>query len=165
MTTKALSKNLAYIKEDCQHIVKNYAIAGAVNGINPIPGVDITIDIGICLKLMNDIRSRFGLNERAREQLMHYEALLPLVQSVFDIATKQGVTALLKSIGKRYLGKSAMKYVPIIGQAIAAGAGYALMMYFGEKYISDCYELAQKMDEYDIEVPVEYVDDEEYDFE
>ena len=58
---------------------------------------------------------------------------------------------LLKSVGKRYLGKTAAKYVPLVGQGIAAAAGYGMMKYFGNSYIDDCYELAKQMQQYDIE--------------
>ena len=90
--------------------------------------------------------------------------LLPLVKKVFDYATKEGVMFLLKSMGKRYLGKSAAKYVPLIGQGIAAAAGYGMMKYFGNAYIEDCYQLARKMRECDIKGDVidgEVVEEEE----
>lgn len=143
-------KDLDDIKKDCQSVLSKYAIAGAANGINPIPGLDVGVDAGICLKLMSEVRERFGLKEESVWKLRQYEILLPLVKKVFDYATKEGVMFLLKSMGKRYLGKSAAKYVPLIGQGIAAAAGYGMMKYFGNAYIEDCYQLARKMRECDI---------------
>ena len=158
MSNHALTKDLDTIRGDCESVLKKYALLGAANGINPIPGLDVGIDAGVCLKLMLDIRQRFGLNECAESKLRQYEVLLPLVKKVFDYATKEGVAILLKSMGKKYLGKNAAKYVPIIGQGIAAAAGYALMMYFGKSYIEDCYRLSQNMKKYDIDASYEYVD-------
>ena len=124
MSRNAVVQDLDKVKDDCQSVLKKYALMGAANGINPIPGVDVGIDAGICLKLMMDIRSRFGLDSSMEAKLRKYEILLPLVKKVFDYATKEGVVILLKSVGKKYLGKNAAKYVPLIGQGIAAAAGY-----------------------------------------
>ena len=154
MEENAMAKDLDTIKEDCQGVVGKYALAGAANGINPIPGLDVGVDAGICLKLMAEVRQRFGLSESSAWKLRQYEILLPLVKKVFDYATKEGVMLLLKSVGKRYLGKTAAKYVPFIGQGIAAAAGYAMMKYFGKVYIEDCYQLALKMRENDIKADV-----------
>ncbi len=158
MEKKALTKNLETIRAECESTLKKYALAGAANGINPIPGVDVGIDAGICLKLMLDIRQRFGLDERMEAKLRKYEILLPFVKKVFDYATKEGVMILLKSMGKKYLGKNASKYIPIIGQGISAAAGYGMMIYFGKSYIEDCYKLAEEMRKYDIEATYEYMD-------
>lgn len=133
---------LEAIREDCYSSVNRYAILGAANAINPIPGLDISVDAGLCLRMMADMRARFGLSKEAEEKLRHYDVLVPLVKKVFDFATKQGVMILLRSFGKRYLGKTTVKYVPFIGQGIAAAAGYGMMRWFARQYIEDCYELA-----------------------
>ncbi len=146
---KYIAKDLDTIRQECQAVVNKYALAGAANGINPIPGLDVGVDAGICLKLMADVRERFGLKEDTAWKLRQYEILLPLVKKVFDYATKEGVMFLLKS-----MGKSAAKYVPLIGQGIAAAAGYGMMKYFGKTYIEDCYQLAQTMRENDIKADV-----------
>ena len=144
-------RDLEKIREECRGSISSYAVAGAVNAVNPIPGIDAGIDAGICLKMMLEIRESFGLDEKAAKKLRKYDILLPLVKKVFDYATKEGVMILLKSVGKRYLGKTAAKYVPLVGQGIAAAAGYGMMKYFGNSYIDDCYELAKQMQQYDIE--------------
>ncbi len=158
MENRGMTKNLDTIRAECESNLKKYALAGAANGINPIPGVDVGIDAGICLKLMLDIRQRFGLDERMEAKLRKYEILLPFVKKVFDYATKEGVMILLKSMGKKYLGKNASKYIPIIGQGISAAAGYGMMIYFGKSYIEDCYKLAEEMRKYDIDADYEYMD-------
>ena len=158
MENRGMTKDLDTIKAECESILKKYALAGAANGINPLPGVDVGIDAGICLKLMLDIRQRFGLNENVETKLRKYEILLPLVKKVFDYATKEGVVILLKSMGKKYLGKNATKYIPLIGQGIAAAAGYGMMIYFGKNYIEDCYQLSKSMRKYDIDATYEYID-------
>ena len=41
-------------KERCQEKIIRYAAAGAVNGLNPLPGINVGIDAGICLKMMSE---------------------------------------------------------------------------------------------------------------
>ena len=104
---------------------------------------------------MADMRARFGLSKEAEHELRHYDVLVPLVKKVFDFATKEGVMILLKSFGKRYLGRSAAKYVPLIGQGIAAAAGYGMMRWFAHQYIEDCYALARLAKDNEITIDAE----------
>lgn len=139
------------IKNECRKKVANYALLSGVNGINPIPGVDMGIDAGIYLKMMAEVRSAFGLDDAIEEKLNRYEMFLPLLKKVFDYATKEGLTILIKSMGKKYLGKSVAKYVPIIGQGVAAAASYGMFKYIGNSYVNDCYELATKIETWKME--------------
>lgn len=155
MAEMAHIKTLEKIREDCYKSVKRYAVMGAANAINPIPGIDIGVDAGLCLRMMADMRSRFGLSKEAEGKLRRYDILVPLVKKVFDYATKEGVMILLKSFGKRYLGKATAKYVPFLGQGIAAAAGYGMMRWFARRYIDDCYELACLAHDNDITITVD----------
>lgn len=148
-------ETLEEIREGCHKSVKRYAVLGAANAVNPIPGLDIGVDAGLCLRMMADMRARFGLSKEAESKLRHYDVLVPLVKKVFDFATKEGVMIVLKSFGKRYLGKMTAKYVPFIGQGIAAAAGYGMMRWFARQYIEDCYELARLARENAVTIDVE----------
>ena len=146
-----VKSELDQIKGECRKKVSNYALMSGVNGINPIPGVDMGIDAGIYLKMMAEVRSSFGLDDAIEAKLNSYEMFLPLLKKVFDYATKEGLTILIKSMGKKYLGKSVAKYVPIIGQGVAAAASYGMFKYIGNAYVDDCYELAKKIESWEIE--------------
>lgn len=148
-----VKNELEQIKSECRKKVSNYALLSGVNGVNPIPGVDMGIDAGIYLKMMAEVRSAFGLDDAIEEKLNRYEMFLPLLKKVFDYATKEGLTILIKSMGKKYLGKSVAKYVPIIGQGVAAAASYGMFKYIGNAYVDDCYELAQKIESWEMENP------------
>ena len=146
-----MKSEIDQIKSECRKKVSNYALLSGVNGINPIPGVDMGIDAGMYLKMMAEVRSSFGLDNAIEEKLNRYEMFLPLVKRVFDYATKEGLSILIKSMGKKYLGKSVAKYVPIIGQGVAAAASYGMFKYIGNSYVDDCYELAKKIESWNIE--------------
>ena len=155
MAEMVRTETLEEIREGCYENVKRYAVLGAANAINPIPGLDIGVDAGLCLRMMADMRARFGLSKEAEHKLRHYDVLVPLVKKVVDFATKECVMILLKSFGKRYLGRSAAKYVPLIGQGIAAAAGYGMMRWFAHQYIEDCYALARLAKDNEITIDAE----------
>ena len=155
---KALSqKDLERKRQICIERLDYYAYAGAVNAINPLPGVDIAVDFGMIQMMFSDFRSIFGIDEEVVEKtLTMYEVALPIAQrfgvpaakTIFNWATKEGLTMLLKKFGKEQLAKEIGKYIPVVGWALAAGLGYKMIVWAGEKYIDNCFEVAGNYLEY-----------------
>jgi hypothetical protein len=71
--------------------------------------------------------------------------LLPIGKKVLDIATKEGILLLLKRFAGQQASKQISKYIPFVGQAIAATIGFTMTKYAGESYLNDCHELAMKI--------------------
>lgn len=132
-------------KRVCLDKVDSYAYMCALNGINPIPGVDVGIDIGILNKLMDEIRIVFGLDDE--EKLEKYKFMLPaakgLVEKVLQYTTVYGTTNVIKKMALQFIGKKPLKVVPFVGQAISAISGYMMTQYLGKEYIDTCYELTK----------------------
>lgn len=140
LSAKAYSvEHLKQKKAECEKRITKYAAIAAANGLNPIPGADISIDVTVLLKLFKEIRQSYGLND---EKIKTYEALLPLAKKVIEYATKEGVIILLKNLATREIVKNVAKYIPLVGQVIAASAGFALTRVAGSHYLDDCHELA-----------------------
>ena len=131
----------------CEKYVSYAAAAAAANGINPVPGVDVAVDISIIMKLFKEIRDDYGLNDNFLSSLK--QSSIPVVgrlaNNVVQYAAKEGILILLKSFAGRQAVKSFTKYIPIIGQAIAAGLGYAITSNVGNSYLNDCHELAEEI--------------------
>ncbi|WP_374574563.1 hypothetical protein [Acinetobacter sp.] len=144
--------NLELIRAECLELAKKRAYCSAGAAIVPVPFFDVVIDVGILSQLIPDINARFGLSP---EQI-----------SVYDPATKQvhwhelrkrGVefsglvvarTAVKKSINNaaaKYITKQVTKFIPLGGQAIAAGLGYFVMKKVADAHIEDCYRLAKSI--------------------
>lgn len=138
-TTK---KDLEEKKTICLKKVDNYALLGAANAINPVLGVDIAIDLKIYFEMLGDIRKIYGIDDSLKEELKKYEIFAPMGQRVFDYATKEGVTFLIKKFSAQFSEKELAKYIPFVGQAVAACAGYGMMEIVGKEYVDDCFELA-----------------------
>lgn len=144
--------NLEIIRAECLELAKKRAYFSAGAAIIPVPFFDVVIDVGILSQLIPEINARFGLSP---EQI-----------SVYDPATKQihwnelrkcGVefsglvvarTAVKKSINNvaaKYITKQITKFIPLGGQAIAAGLGYFVMKTVADAHVEDCYKLAKSI--------------------
>lgn len=133
-------------KSECNKRVYLSAGAAATNALNPLPGVDIGIDIAIIGELFAFLRRAYGLSD---ENLKAYEvalpAVAPVVNKILKYSTNAGIKALLKNMAKREIIKSASKYVPFVGQAIAASIGFALTRQIGKSFLNDCHEVAENI--------------------
>lgn len=123
-------------------LIRNYCRLAALNGINPIPGLDIALDMSILFKMFADIRSTYGLTE---SKLSKAAAVLPLAKRIMVYGTEWGLMTLLKNAGKRVAATRVVKFVPLIGQAVSATAGYLIVQRAGRQYLQDCKQLASEM--------------------
>jgi small GTP-binding protein len=142
-TAKAASKEFLEAKRDaCETYVTIAAAAAAANALNPIPGTDVALDLGIMVKLFKEIRDAYGLsNER-----LHDLAAGPLqaaAREVVEFASKQGLLMLLKRFAGRETVKALTKYIPFVGQVIAAAVGFGITKSAGDWYLERCHLLAE----------------------
>jgi hypothetical protein len=61
------------------------------------------------------------------------------------MVTKQLITQVLKRVGIRVATKSVVKFIPILGQALAASISFGAMKWVGNSHVDDCYEVAKKV--------------------
>ena len=121
-------------------------VAAAVNAINPVPGVDVAVDISIIMNLFQEIRDSYGLSDNflANLQKSSIPVIGRLVNNVVRYAAKEGILMLLKKFAGRQAVKSLAKYIPFVGTAISAGLGYAITSNAGNSYLKDCHKLAEE---------------------
>ncbi|SFE96769.1 hypothetical protein SAMN05428981_11151 [Bacillus sp. OV194] len=104
------------------------------------------------MELLPTINEKFGL---APGQIEKMDATLKgkiivLITSAGSqfagrVVTKQMISLLLKKAGKRIAVKQVTKFVPFVGQAVAAGISFAAMKYLGNSHIEECYQVCKKM--------------------
>ena len=140
-TLEALEKK----RVACDHTINIHAGLAAANAINPIPGVDISVDITIILKLFNKIRKDvYGLtDDNLKEQADIVKAVGPIIKRVISHGSKAGIPILLKSFGSKEIVKRTSKYIPLIGQLIAASTGFFITQKAGYSYRDDCHKVAK----------------------
>ena len=134
------------IKSGCESSIKEYALGSAVTGLVPVPGLDIAADIGLMIKMFLSLRGRYSLDNVNASDFSHYVALSSFANEVFQYVTKEGIITFLTKYGAKAIGKkTATKYIPIIGQAIAAYTGFKLTEAMGIQYSSNCYNLCREI--------------------
>ena len=145
-TAKAYTKEALESKKDaCKSLVKTRAGLAAANALNPIPGVDIAVDIGILVELFAEIRRNYGLTDEKISNPVYIKNLGPIANRILSASSKEGIIQLLKQFAGRETIKQVSKYIPFVGQAIAASIGYGITLYAGNSFVDDCHQLAKEI--------------------
>lgn len=144
-------EELDALREECKAMVTRRAGLSAGAAVLPIPGLDLGADVALLIELIPAINQKFGLSP---EQI---EGLDPKIKRVILIGatslgnnligkwvTQQLVMQMLQRIGIRVASKTAAKFVPILGQALAASISFGAMKLLGNAHVEDCYKVARQ---------------------
>ncbi|HWG42109.1 MAG TPA: GTPase [Gemmataceae bacterium] len=150
-------------REAAESIVYVYAGLAAANGLNPIPGTDILLDLGLMQKMTRQVVGEFGLQREQLENLaraqmgtVKLDFMLDAARTVLARLVEGGVAAFFKETSTETVkqvskksGKSAVrygaKYAPIIGQLVSAGIGFGTAYYYGQFLLDDCEKALVKI--------------------
>lgn len=153
-TRNAKAYSLAFLDqkfEACRRYVTIAAGAAAANGLNPLPGVDVAVDVTILLAVFNRLRNAYGLDQHniaSKAKLV--PAIAPILNRVVEYGTKEGILLVLKQFVKRGTLKQLAKFVPFVGQAVAASLGFAITLQAGKAYLDDCHHVARALLEHEL---------------
>jgi uncharacterized protein (DUF697 family) len=140
-------KFLSEKRKACENHITIAAAASAANALNPIPGTDTAVDISILIALFKDIRDTYGLTDSFLHKLQ--QSAIPIVKNlasnVAKYTTQGGILILLKEFAGRQTTKEFTKYIPIVGQLIAASLGFLITQKAGEIYLNYCHDLAKEI--------------------
>ncbi len=138
-------------REVAEKMVSKYSAIAAANGLNPIPGADVAVDVGILVKMSKDVQEIYGLT---KEQQEYYGSVLDkksvkfiaekILQYSARYGGKEAIMLLLKKISTTIATKTATKWIPFVGQAIAAGIGYKMTSSIGSDMIDDAENIARE---------------------
>lgn len=138
---KAKASYIHECREKASDEISTYTKLAALNGINPLLGVDVAADIGIYLKMFSAIRDAYGIEDGD----LNLYTTIPVVKKILELMTKEGILILLKNFAGRTLFRSFAKYIPLAGQAASATIGYKMADYVGQQYDDDCCEMAKSV--------------------
>jgi len=140
------------LRDECKSMVTTRASLSAGAAIVPVPGLDIGADVTLLIEMIPAINRKFGLTP---EQIDHID---PQIKKLILVAatsigseligrmvTKQVVMQILKKVGIRVASKSIAKYIPFVGQALAATISFGAMKLVGNSHVDDCYEVVKKV--------------------
>lgn len=151
-TIPATRRDVDAVARRCRRIVTRRALVAAGAAVVPVPGVDVAVDLGMLVKMLNEINEAFGLTPAQidalaeRRRLTAYRAIAAIGSSYIGrILTRELALTLLKRVARRIATATAVKYVPLAGQALAAGISFAAIKYIGERHIEDCVAVADRV--------------------
>jgi len=141
-------EELEQVRRECRKIVTRRAGLSAGAAAIPLPGLDIGTDVSILMALLPAINERFGLTPQQIEALHPNRKKYTLVaitgigsRVIGSAISRKIVSLLLKRVGIKIAAKTVLRYVPIIGQAAAAGLSFSAMKMLGNAHIEDCYQV------------------------
>ncbi len=145
--------SLARKREAAERVVGVYAGLAAANALNPIPGLDVSLDVGILAALARHVISAYGLRPEQIEALKKQaNTRMVVVRGLHEIAERFGpyltekfIITALRRAGTEVAVMSTAKWVPFVGTLLSAGLGYKLAYGFGEKLIDECEEAAKEV--------------------
>ncbi len=146
----ATRRDLEAIKKACLRMSNRKALLSAAAAVIPIPFTDVATDVVLLGTIIPRITERFGL---AKEQIDTYDPQVIIL--IYDAAKKLGINLIgryltkelvlqvLKGVGMRRLTtKQVARYVPLVGQALAAGLSYGAMTLIIRSHVNQCYKVA-----------------------
>jgi uncharacterized protein (DUF697 family) len=145
-------EQLEQIKKECKKMVTIRAAASGGAALIPIPGTDLVADVGMLLQLLPAINRKFDLSEEQLAKLDNekksfiYGAITSVGSNLIGrVITKEIVIRSFKKVGIRLAATQVVKYVPLLGQGLAAALSFSAMKYVGNSHVNDCYDVAKKM--------------------
>ncbi|HEY9100713.1 hypothetical protein [Chitinimonas sp.] len=143
---------LEALRLECRTLVRQRAGISAGAAVIPVPGMDMMADVVVFSTLLETISSRFGLSQAELAKLDHNTRKYILLTAgragselIGKLVTKQLAKLILKKAGARLIGKTLLRFVPIAGQAVAAGISYGVVTRLGDAHIEDCYQVVRAL--------------------
>ena len=144
-------EELNALRDECKSMVTTRASLSAGAAVIPLPGIDVGADVTLLLEMIPAINRKFGLTPEQIDDLDPQFKKITLVaitsigsELIGKMVTKQLIMQVLKRIGVRVATKSAAKFIPILGQVLAATISFGAMKMIGNSHVDDCYEVAKK---------------------
>lgn len=151
MTARTIEE-LEQIRKECRSMVTKRAAASGGAVLVPVPGADVLADVGILLQLLPAINGKFGLSEKqlngldAETKSMVYGFITSIGSKLIGrIITREVIVQILQKMGVRIATKQVSKFVPLLGQGLAAAIGFTAMRTIGNRHVEQCYEVAKRL--------------------
>lgn len=145
-------KELARIRNECELMVTTRAVLSSAAAIAPVPGADFGADVMLLLEMIPMINRKFGLGPEQIDQLDPQIKKLILVaatsigsEMIGKVITQAIILQALKRVGIRVAIKQVAKYLPVLGQAVAAAVSFGAMKAVGNSHVDDCFEVAKRV--------------------
>lgn len=145
-------KDIEAVRMKCRRLVTRRAAVSAGMSAVPIPGLDLAADLGLLMRLIEEINVEFGLTPEQIERLqpkarvLVYEVVAGMGSVlVGKLVTRELVAHLLKRAGMKAMVKYSAKIVPVAGQIASATLGFAAFRVIGYQHVEACAKVAREL--------------------
>ena len=148
----ASQEEIDALRKKCKRLVLRRAAVSAGVAVVPIPGIDVAADLGLLVKLIEDINTEFGLTPgqisrlRPEVRLVVYQTMVGMSSMlVGKLVTRELVARLLQRAGMKMMVKYSAKIVPVAGQVVSAAIGFTAFRTIGNQHIEACAKVAGEL--------------------
>jgi len=139
---------LEQVRTDCRALIRKRGRISAVAAWVPIPGIDMVTDVAVFASVLDEVSARFGVSQRDMATLDPATKRYVLLAAgrvgsdlIGRVVTRQLGKLVLEKLGAKLLGRTALRFVPLAGQAVSAALSYRVVVHLGETHIDDCYRV------------------------
>jgi hypothetical protein len=138
-------------RQEAARVIDQCSWLAAANALNPIPGLDIKIDLSIFAYLTRTVGAAYNLGEEQIEELLassearlleNYDPVQYLAKRLAPYTAGRATALALRHIGLEILAREATKWMPAVGSVIAASIGYTMIYRTGEQLRQECEKAA-----------------------
>ncbi|GGC53345.1 GTPase [Chelatococcus reniformis] len=132
-------------REAVEEMVTMHSLIAAANGINPVPGMNVAVDIANVTAMLNRVSTAYDIDQIAKMKVLGDPPTWLLgARGLVHTLASGGVVALLKAAGGPALIQQVGRYVPVFGMAVSAGLGFLIVRRAGLNFIEDCHRTAEQ---------------------
>lgn len=150
MHIKSLA-DLERIRNECRAMVTKRSAVSAGAAAIPLPGLDIGTDVALLVEMLPAINSKFGLTPEQIEQMDTRSKRLIVVavtsigsEAIGKFVSRTVVMSMLRKMGAKIATKSVARFIPFVGQAVAATISFGVMKMVGNGHVEDCYNVCRQ---------------------
>ena len=150
MLIKSLAE-LDRIRDECKSMVTKRSAVSAGAAAIPVPGLDLGTDVALLVEMLPAINSKFGLTPEQIERMDSRSKRMVIIavssigsEAIGKFISRTLVMSLLKKMSTKVATKSVVRFVPFVGQAVAATISFGVMKMVGNGHIDDCYEVCRQ---------------------
>ncbi len=133
-------------RKAAEKVVGTFANLAAANAFNPVPGLDVTIDLGILTAMTRSLTDVYGLTaaqaaaleKQARTRTFGYPAVQQVLERLAPRLAERALALTLPRIGLELLARETTKWLPVAGSMLAAGIGYRMVHRLGKELSAEC---------------------------
>jgi small GTP-binding protein len=128
-----------------ENVVLQHAVLAAANGVNPIPGVNVAVDLGNVITMLHRVSTAYGIDEIAKAKVLGKPPTwLLAARNLLQMLPADAVLSLLRTAGGPVLLQQVGRYVPVFGMIISSGLGFVIVRHVGQQFLEESHQAAEE---------------------